>query len=126
MNSPILTGLRVLIVEDEQLVAMLIEDFLDELGCKVVGPASTVAETLALIETAQIDLALLDLNLRRGETTYSSADALAARSIPFAFVTGLTAQSLEGSYKGSPTLQKPFRMEDLERVLIDLAASRSN
>ncbi len=126
MNSPILTGLRVLIVEDEQLVAMLIEDFLEELGCKVVGPASTIAETLALIETAEIDLALLDLNLRRGETTYPAAAALAERSVPFAFVTGLTAQSLEGSYKGSPTLQKPFRMEDLERVLVDLADSKSS
>ena len=123
-DRPTLSGLRVLVVEDDPLIAMLIEDLLTELGYQVVGPAATVAEALGLIDDEAIDLALLDLNLVRGETSYRLAAPLAARGVPFAFATGLDVLSLPDPYKSSPTLQKPFRTDQLERLLIDLAASR--
>jgi CheY-like chemotaxis protein len=123
-DQSILSGLRVLVVEDDVLITMLLEDMLDEFGCKVAGPASTIAEALRVIETAAIDIALLDFNLGRGETTYQLADQLAGRGVPFAFVTGLDASSLQASYQDRPTLQKPFRTNDLERVLTDLVRSR--
>jgi CheY-like chemotaxis protein len=88
-----LQGLRVLVLEDETIVLLMIEDLLDDLGCHVVGPASTVPEALALAEAGGFDAALLDLNLGRGETSYPVADMLAARHVPFAFVTGYSAVS---------------------------------
>jgi CheY-like chemotaxis protein len=124
-DNPILSGLRVLVVEDEALITMLIEDMLDELGCRVVGPAETIAEALSLIDVATIDVALLDLNLGHGETTYDLAGRLGCRKVPFAFVTGVDALSLHDPYKTSPTLGKPFRLADLERVLTHLVRSRS-
>jgi CheY-like chemotaxis protein len=124
-ENPILSGLRVLVVEDDALIAMLLEDLLDECGCQVVGPAATIAEAQGLIEAAMFDVALLDLNLGHGETTYDLASRLSVREVPFAFVTGLDAQSLRDPYKTSPTLQKPFRLEELERVLTRLGTPGS-
>jgi CheY-like chemotaxis protein len=124
-DHPTLVGLRVLVVEDDPLVAMLMEDSLDELGCQVVGPAGTIAEALSLIEGGAIDVALLDLNLGQGETTYQLAGPLQARGVPFLFVTGFDALSLRDPYKNSPTLPKPYRLDDLERALINLAGSKS-
>jgi|HubBroStandDraft_1064217.scaffolds.fasta_scaffold110012_2 DNA-binding response OmpR family regulator len=124
-GNPILSGLRVLVVEDDALITMLLEDLLDECGCRVVGPAATVAGAQSLIEDSAFDVALLDLNLGHGQTTYDLAGTLGGRKVPFAFVTGLDALSLRDPYKTSPTLQKPFRMDELERVLVHLVASRS-
>ena len=124
-DQPVLSGLRVLVVEDDALIAMLLEDLLDEFGCQVVGPAATIGEALNLIEAATIDVALLDLNLGHGQTTYHLADVLGSQGVPFAFVTGLDALSLQNPYETSPTLQKPFRPADLERILTQLATPRS-
>jgi DNA-binding response OmpR family regulator len=124
-DNPILSGLRVLVVEDDALITMLLEDLLEECGCQVVGPAATIAEAKSLIEAATFDVALLDLNLGHGQTTYDLAGTLGGREVPFAFVTGLDALSLRDPFKTSTTLQKPFRMDELERVLTQLVASRS-
>ncbi len=118
-------GLKVLVLEDETLIVMLLEVSLEDLGCSVVGPASTVAEGLALIANAPMDVALLDLNLNRGETAYPVADALAARGVPFAFVTGSDAGSLQLPHRGRPTLQKPFGDDALEAVLMALSLARA-
>jgi len=124
-DNPILSGLRVLLVEDDALITMLLEDLLVEFGCQVVGPAANIAAALSLIEAETIDVALLDLNLGHGQTTYQLADRLGSDRVPFAFVTGLDALSLQDPYKSSPTLQKPFRVDDLERVLTRLVTPRS-
>ena len=81
------TGLRVLIVEDENLVALLLEDMLAELGHTVIGPVARVQKALDMIQREEIDLAILDVNIN-GENTYSIADVLAARDVPFLFSTG--------------------------------------
>jgi CheY-like chemotaxis protein len=109
-------GMRVLVVEDEMLVSMLLEDMLSDIGCIPVGPAKTVKSALKLIEQAGFDIAILDVNLN-GEETYSIAGALAARAIPFVFASGYSAGGIREEYRRIPSLQKPFRQYELERTL---------
>jgi CheY-like chemotaxis protein len=116
-----LAGLRVLVVEDEMMVSMLIEDMLSDLGCKVVGPASRLEEAIALVESHEIDCAVLDVNLG-GQPIFPLADILRAKGAPFAFATGYGDAGLRDVDKGAPVLQKPFRESDLARVLGDLHA----
>jgi len=82
-----LAGLRVLVVEDEMMVSMLIEDMLSDLGCKVVGPASRLEEAIALVDSQEIDCAVLDVNLG-GQPIFPLADILRAQGAPVAFATG--------------------------------------
>lgn len=116
-------ALRVLVLEDEMLVSMLLQDMIGELGCAVVGPAPTVADALELVEREEIAAALLDLNLSEGGSGYAVADVLAARNIPFAFVTGYGRTALRDPYRDRPILQKPFQMEALRRMLASLGAA---
>jgi CheY-like chemotaxis protein len=101
-----LAGRRVLVVEDEMLVAMLLSDILAELGCQVVGPAGDVARALALVGEAVLDCALLDVSLG-GEEVFPVALALAARELPFVFVTG-HAEPLAPPFEDRPRLIKPY------------------
>ena len=116
-----LAGMRVLVVEDEMMVSMLIEDMLSDLGCKVVGPASRLEEAIALVESHELDCAVLDVNLG-GQPIFPLADILRAKGAPFAFATGYGDAGLRDVDKGAPVLQKPFRESDLARVLGDLHA----
>jgi DNA-binding response OmpR family regulator len=114
-----LVGLRVLVVEDEVLVSMLVEDMLTDFGCTVVGPAPDLDAAMALARSAGIDAALLDVNVA-GRAIFPVADALKARGVPFAFASGYGAAGVEGDHRGAPVLQKPFRQIDLERALTGL------
>ena len=117
-----LGGLRVLVVEDEMMVSMLIEDMLTDLGCTVVGPASRLDEAIELANRSEIDCAVLDVNLG-GQPIFPLADILRAKGAPFAFATGYGDAGLRDVDKGSPVLQKPFREGDLARVLGELRAA---
>ena len=117
-----LKGLRVLVVEDEMMVSMLIEDMLSDLGCTVIGPASRLDEAMDLARTADIDCAVLDVNLG-GQPIFPVADLLREKGAPFAFATGYGDAGLRDVDKGSPVLQKPFREGDLARVLGELHAA---
>jgi CheY-like chemotaxis protein len=117
-----LSGLRVLVVEDEMMVSMLIEDMLDDLGCRVVGPAARLDEAMALVESAELDCAVLDVNLA-GQPIFPLADLLRKKGAPFAFATGYGDAGLREVDRGSPVLQKPFREGDLARVLGELRAA---
>ncbi len=117
-----LAGMRVLVLEDETFIMVMIEDLLGDLGCRIVGPTATVAEALALAEAGGIDAALLDLNLGHGETAYPVADLLAQQQVPFAFVTGYSADALKPPHDGRPILEKPFWGDSLEHVLKGLVA----
>ncbi|MDO8910342.1 MAG: response regulator [Phenylobacterium sp.] len=121
MSVPDLAGLRVLVVEDEMMVSMLIEDMLTDLGCIVVGPAARLDEAIALAEREQIDCAVLDVNLG-GQPIFPLADILRAKGAPFAFATGYGDAGLRDVDKGSLVLQKPFRETDLARILGELRA----
>ena len=110
------TGLRVLVVEDDYLVSLLLEDMLTDLGHRIIGPASEPANALDLAQREEMDVAVLDVNLR-GAETYPIAAALAARAIPFIFATGYGRHSLRAPYGDAPLLKKPFQQSDLEKVL---------
>lgn len=112
---------NILIVEDEPLIAMMLEDFLDVLGKTMVGTADNVADALALVEAGGIDAAILDVNLRAGEKSWPIADALSAKGIPYIFATGGSADSLAEAYRDRPTLPKPFTMDAVAKALDSLA-----
>lgn len=98
---------RVLVVEDESLVAMLLETMLEDMGCTPVGPASTVDEGLKLASEERLDAALLDVNVA-GTPVFAVAEALEARGIPLVFSTGYGEGGLPEHWRGRPTVQKPF------------------
>ena len=109
-------SMRILVVEDDGLVAMLIEDMLDDLGCEVACSAGSVATALQWLEAGgEADAALLDVNLA-GERVWPVADALVARGTPFAFTTGY-GELDEPRFSNAPLLGKPIRGERLEQVL---------
>jgi CheY-like chemotaxis protein len=113
-----LSNRRVLVVEDEMMIAMLIEDMLDEFGCKLVGPATSVPRALDLIGKEQVEVAVLDVNLD-GQDTYAIADALRQRNVPFIFATGYVSTGLRPEYGDRPVLQKPFQARDLQAALAE-------
>lgn len=108
--------LRILVVEDEMLVAMNIEDMLLDLGHEVGGMASRLDTALALAQEEAFDVAMLDVNLA-GQDSFGVADLLAERGIPFLFATGYGLQGIEERHRGRPVLQKPFRAVDLGEAL---------
>ena len=118
-ESPLLTGLRVLVVEDEAMVAMMIEDMLSDLGCVVMDVAGTVSRGVALANDLDLALdgAILDINLG-GEKVYPVAEALAARRVPFIFSTGYSAAGVVAKFAHVPILAKPYERPELEHELI--------
>jgi CheY-like chemotaxis protein len=113
--------LRILVVEDEMLVAMNIEDMLLELGHEVAGLASRLGPALALAGESRFDAAMLDVNLA-GEPSFPVADLLADRRIPFLFATGYGRAGIEERFRGRPILQKPFRTAELGAALASLSS----
>ena len=107
---------RVLIVEDDVMIRMLIEDMLCDLGFAVAAEASKVHEALAAVDSTAFDVAILDVNLS-GETTGPVAEALAARGTPFVFATGYGEHGLPDQFRDRPLLKKPFQIESLKRML---------
>jgi len=107
---------RVFVVEDEQLVVMMIESMLEELGCTVSGSARSVPEALAALEDIAFDVALLDLNLA-GVKVFPVADALAAKGLPFIISSGYDASAIPEVYRHVPTVPKPFRIEELDAAI---------
>lgn len=117
-----ISGWRLLVVEDEYLIAMLLEDMLVELDCVVSGVAANPAQALALLETTEIDAAVLDVNLD-GTDSFGIAAALREREKPFIFATGYGASRVVPEFAGTPVVQKPYRMEELARALGQLRAA---
>lgn len=107
---------RVLLVEDEAMVAMLLEDLLTDMGCKVVAVVGRLDEAIDAAQTLAFDLAILDVNLD-GRETYPVADEIAARSLPCIFVTGYGRAGVRESHRRVPVLTKPFREADLRKIV---------
>lgn len=110
------SGARVLLVEDEGLVALMIEDMLEELGLKVVASAAHLKKACELATTGSFDLALLDVNLA-GEFVFPVARVLRDRRIPFLFSTGYGAPPLEEEFRDTPAIGKPFSIDQLNEKL---------
>ncbi|MGH6728430.1 MAG: response regulator [Pseudolabrys sp.] len=122
MPQPPMTMPRLLVVEDEYLIRMLLEDMLAELGYAVTAAVGSMAEAKDRAAHGDIDGAILDVNLD-GEESYPVAEILAQRGLPFVFVTGYGERNLPESYRDRSALQKPFQAEQLSVALAELLAS---
>jgi CheY-like chemotaxis protein len=122
-----LAATRLLLVDDDPLLGMLIGDWLSEIGCVVVGPVESAAKALAVIasEGVALDGALLDVTLREGDS-YEVADALGLRGVPYAFVTGHGVDGLAPAYRRSLVLSKPFMPEDLQKMITRLLEQKES
>jgi CheY-like chemotaxis protein len=108
-------GLRVLLVEDEAMVAIEMEDQLAELGCEV-ATAMRLQPALALAAQQSFDLAILDVNLD-GTLSYPLADWLAAQGVPYLFATGYGSAGIQPAYSDRPAIRKPISVEELKRAI---------
>jgi len=122
MTDPTKAIPRVLLVEDEYLIRMLLEDMLADLGYGIAAAVGTIAEASELAATGEFNVAILDVNLD-GQEIYPVAEILAKRGLPFIFVTGYGKGSLSEPYSGRPALQKPFQAEQLKTALAGLLAT---
>lgn len=115
---------RVLVVEDEVLVAMLIEDMLLDLGCEIAAVSTSLDDAVDQARTASFDFAVLDVNLN-GRQSFPVADVIRGRGLPYLFATGYGAKILASSHLDVPVLQKPFGLEELRRAIGLISAWRS-
>jgi CheY-like chemotaxis protein len=115
-------GARVLIVEDEIVVALFLEDLLAEFGYDVAGVVSHLDEAMA--REPDYDLAVLDVHIN-GRPIFEFADRLAAKGVPFVFATGYGERGIPPHHRGRPVLQKPFQPDDLKRVLAQLPPAQA-
>jgi len=111
---------QILIVEDEPLIAMMLEDFLDVLDQDVAGSADSVATALERVEQGGLDAAILDVNLRGGEKSTPVAEAVERAGVPFVFATGGGDEGVDERFRDRPVLQKPFTMDGVAKVLAGL------
>ena len=117
-----LKGLRILVVEDEYLIASWIEHILNAAGCVVAEPITHLAQAQEAARENAYDAAVLDINLR-GERVYPVAQILSEREIPYFFVCAYQASDLPAGYEGRPKLGKPFRSEQLLQTLSNLVSA---
>ncbi len=119
-----LFGLQIFLVEDEALVAAMLEDMLADFGCILAGAAANVTDALAAVQaTSEIDAAILDVNLG-SEKVFPVADILVSREIPIVFSTGFGPADLAERYPESRVLNKPYEPEALAQLLVELARGR--
>lgn len=114
-----MTPRRILIVDDEPLIGMMLSDWLSELGHEVVGPALSVREALRLVDGDRLDGAILDVTLGN-ETCYAIAEVLERRSVPLIFATGHRSERIDPRYRTAPILQKPFDQLSLQKLVSTL------
>lgn len=115
-------ALRILVIEDEPLIAMMLEDFIDSLGHSIAGTCDTVGDALARVDDGGFDAAILDVHLRGGEPSWPVADALADRGLPFLVSTGGHVAPPPPRHADAPQLTKPFTMDGVERAIGALRA----
>jgi CheY-like chemotaxis protein len=116
--------LTVLIVEDEPLIAMMLEDFIDGLGHRVAGAADSVEDALACVEAGGFDVAILDVHLRGGAPSWPVADALADRGVKFLVATGGHVEPPPERHAHAPVLSKPFTIDGVRAALEATTAPR--
>jgi DNA-binding NtrC family response regulator len=114
---------RILILDDEPLICMMMQEWLQELACEVAGPVHAVEPAVALIKETPVDCAIIDLSLQDG-SSYAVASALHERGIPFAFVTGHGAHRVDPAFKEVVVLGKPIQFERFKDVVGQLLAMR--
>jgi len=115
-------GMRVLVVEDELMIRMLLQDMLADLGHKLAGEAGRIDQAVALARAGNFDIAILDVNLN-GEPISPVVEVLLGRGVPFVFATGYGQRGVPEPYRDTPTLEKPFQMDALAAALDAAAAN---
>ncbi|MFL6735206.1 MAG: response regulator [Sphingomicrobium sp.] len=115
----VLQGKRILLVEDEAIIAFAMEDILADLGCEVIGPALRLEDAKVLAGSDRIDAAILDVNLNNLRS-YPVAEVLERRGVPFLFATGYDNEGIEWSGRPAELLPKPYRREQVEAALTRL------
>jgi CheY-like chemotaxis protein len=123
-STTVLAGKRVLLIEDEAIVAMLIEEMLLDLGCDIAGRAGTLAQALAAARDGAFDIAILDVNLG-GQQSYPVADVLSARRIPFVYLSGYGAGALRPNEPAWRVCRKPFTATALTDALLATVAAEA-
>ena len=123
MTDNSLAGRRILVVEDEMLIAMSIEETLQGLGCVVVGPVGKLDAAMQMANDEVLDAAILDVNIRGGHI-YPVAERLRARGIPFALASGYGDWALPQAFRNQPRLTKPFTAQELEAQVLSLLHGR--
>jgi len=123
MGQSALEGRRVLVVEDELAIAMLLETVLEDQRCSIVGPYGSLDETLVAARTEQLDLAVLDINLA-GQMVFPAAEVLDARGVPFLLLSGYGQDGLPPDRQHWPVFGKPFKLDELVSALGGLLARR--
>jgi DNA-binding response OmpR family regulator len=116
MSGNAIAGRRILVVEDEMLIAVVIEDAVQDSGGEIVGPAATLEKALKLAEEEEFDAAILDVTIRGGNV-YPVAELLLARGIPFVFASGYGDWALPAELRDKPRLTKPFTAAALEEQI---------
>jgi DNA-binding response OmpR family regulator len=115
---------RILVLEDESLIAIMLEDWLSELGCETVGPADSVRNALEMVDGTEIDGAILDVSIG-DENCFSVADALREKGVPFAFATGHDAGAVASRFQDELLLQKPFAFQAVSSTVSKLLDRRN-
>ena len=118
-GAGILSGRRILVVEDEAMISMMLEELLTEAGCVVIGPVGTADAALSLIEKEAIDCAILDIKLDEG-TSLPVAEALAIRGIRFVLSTGYGQDAIDPAYNGAPVLRKVVDLDELVETIANI------
>ncbi len=124
-ESSVETGKRVLVVEDELMIRMLLQDMLTDLGHTLAGEAGGIEEALALAKQSEFDVAILDVNLN-GQPISPVVEVLVARGLPFVFATGYGQRGVPEPYRTTPTLQKPFQVNALAEAIEAAAPTTRN
>jgi CheY-like chemotaxis protein len=124
MTLPDLAGRRILLVEDELLIAMLLEAALQDHGCAVVGPYGRLAEAMQAARTERLDGALMDVNLA-GERVFAAAEILSMREVPFLLLSGYGNKVLPEQHQDWPVRSKPFQIEHVMGDLAGLIAAKA-
>ena len=116
---------RVLILENEGIIASNIESILEDNGYACAGACSSIAEAEAVIRGAPVDAVLLDVMMRDDATSYDLCEELAKRDIPFGFITGLPREAIKKKWRGRPHCEKPFLEEDILQIVAELMSDRA-
>jgi CheY-like chemotaxis protein len=124
-DPPVAAGKRILVVEDELMIRMLLDGMLSDLGYTMAAEAGAIDEAMALAKQGEFDAAILDVNLN-GQPITPVVEILIARGLPFVFATGYGQRGVPEAYRSNPTLQKPFQVEALAQALTAIAAKRAS
>lgn len=118
-------GRRVLVVEDEPMIRLLLDDMLTDLGYTMAAEAGRLEEALAVAKDGEFDVAILDVNLN-GQPISPVVDVLTARGVPFVFVSGYAKRGIPEEHSAIPLLQKPFQADGLARALAAIVPKSAN